>query len=307
MENKVRIKMGIIEFEAEGDADFIERERQQFFSLLPQAITDVSPVVNQNVEYVEAVENLDQIESTAIPKIESKDKKNIENDSILSFLNSKNFSTDVETVMGVAYYIDSIENKQSFTSKDIEEKIAEARRPKLSNVASFIKSNVNKKFLQEIPDKIEGRKVYTVLNDGIIWCENYKSNSVETTKKGNGKKSSSTKQRQKAISPLLSIGLDELNLANYCDITEIDGIDDQVIVMMYIYSKEKSIDNFKYSDVVDVFKTKFRIPITERQVRYIFDKGGMMFDKSKEGGKVVHKLMMKGVSRAEEIISEYNK
>lgn len=46
MTNKVRIKMGPIEFEAEGDSELIERERAQFFSLLPQAIVAVSPVVS---------------------------------------------------------------------------------------------------------------------------------------------------------------------------------------------------------------------------------------------------------------------
>ena len=34
MINKVRIKMGPIEFEAEGDSDLIERERSQFFMFL---------------------------------------------------------------------------------------------------------------------------------------------------------------------------------------------------------------------------------------------------------------------------------
>ena len=45
MSNKIHIKFGPIEFEAEGDSDLIERERTQFFSVLPQAIMAVSPVV----------------------------------------------------------------------------------------------------------------------------------------------------------------------------------------------------------------------------------------------------------------------
>jgi len=45
MSNKIHIKFGPIEFEAEGDGDLIERERAQFFSVLPQAIMAVSPMV----------------------------------------------------------------------------------------------------------------------------------------------------------------------------------------------------------------------------------------------------------------------
>ena len=56
MTNKVRIKMGPIEFEAEGDSELIERERAQFFSLLPQAIVAVSPVVATPLLPVEATE-----------------------------------------------------------------------------------------------------------------------------------------------------------------------------------------------------------------------------------------------------------
>lgn len=297
--------MGIIEFEAEGDADLIEREREKFFSLLPQAITAVSPVVNQKVEYVQTIDNQDMVEEEIKPKANLMNKEDRHYESIASYLNSMNFSTDVEVIMGIAYYLEIFEEKEWFTSKDLQEKLTEARRSKLSNPSSFISANIKKGYLQELPEKMEGKKAYRLLNNGIKWCENYKPNNTDTIKKTNGTKTNGSKAKKKNSSPLLDINMDELNLSSYCDITKIDNIEDQVLVMMYIYTKERGIDCFSYDDIVSVFKVKLKIQINERKVRYIFDKGGLMFDKNKKDGRVCHKLMSSGVQKAERIIVEY--
>lgn len=303
MANKIRIKMGPVEFEAEGDSDLIERERQQFFSLLPQAITVVSPVVSQSDNLVETVTEYKNVQDSSKLLVVDSVPGSTKYDSIASFLNGKKFSTDVECVMGVAYYIEIVEEKGAFTSKDIELKLAEARRPKPSNTSQFLNLNIKKGFLKECPEKKEGLKTYSILNDGILWCENYKAEESEGKKKGG---------RSKAIqnntnSPLLSIGLDELNLEKYCDITQLTKIDDQILVFMLIYTNEKGIEYFSFNDVASTLKGKFKIPVTERQVRYMFDKSGTMFDKKTEKGVVFHKLMQGGIREAQRIVEENKK
>ena len=133
MANKIHIKLGPIEFEAEGDSDLIQREREQFFSLLPQAIVAVSPVVPQSSQLLEA-KPLEEGLTAPVPGrtddvlISPLQPQNIEYESLAGFLNDKQFSTGVEIVMGVAYYIELIDKSGVFTSKDVEKALDESRK-----------------------------------------------------------------------------------------------------------------------------------------------------------------------------------
>lgn len=75
-----------------------------------------------------------------------------------------------------------------------------------------------------------------------------------------------------------------------------------MLVVMLMYTKEKGIEYFSYNDIVPVFKTKFKIPATDRKVRYAFDNGGTMFDKKVEKKIAYHKLMNGGIKEAERIV-----
>lgn len=297
MINKVHIKMGPIEFEAEGDSELIERERSQFFKLLPQTIMAVSPVVHNSLI---TNNNTTNTEIDVLPvEAETSENSLKLHQSIVSFLNDKNFSNDVELIMGIAYYIECIENKGPFTSKDIENKIKEARKPKPKNISQVLIQNIRKGYLQECPDKKDNLKTYMILEDGIKWCESYVSVSKDTRKK-----SSRTKHEPPRESQLLNISLDELNLENYCDVTKITKFNEQMLVIIYIYSKEKNIEYFSFNDIVAIFKTKFKLPATTRQVRYAFDNGSIMYDKKIEKKIAYHKLMSAGIAKAQKIIEQ---
>ena len=297
MSNKIHIKMGPIEFEAEGDSELIERERTQFFSLLPQAIMAVSPVVAKSSSLVEVAEN-------EILPVESENTLLSTNSqctytSIASFLNEKKFSTDVELVMGVGYYIECIEKNGVFTSKDVENKLIEARKGKPGNISQMLTQNIKKGFLRECADKKDNLKAYSILDEGIKWCESFIPLEADTKKK-----TTRTKTTANFESPLLAFSLDELNLDSYCDVSKINKFNEQMIVIMYIYTKEKEIEYFSFKDIVAVFKTKFKLPATDRKVRYAFDNGGIMFDKKVDKKVAYHKLMNGGIKEAERIISQ---
>ncbi len=55
------------------------------------------------------------------------------------------------------------------------------------------------------------------------------------------KKSPKSRQQNSTSesSPLLDYQLDELNLEKYCEITSLEKIEDQILVIIYIYTKEK--------------------------------------------------------------------
>ena len=79
---------------------------------------------------------------------------------------------------------------------------------------------------------------------------------------------------------------------------------EQMLVVMLMYTREKGIEYFSFNDIVSVFKTKFKIPATDRKVRYAFDTGGTMFDKKVKKKIAYHKLMNSGIKEAERIIAE---
>jgi hypothetical protein len=300
MTNKIKIKMGPIEFEAEGDSELIERERAQFFSLLPQAITAVSPVVTRPIQLTDAVdiENGVCLPSENAPLLASVRQRSYS--SVASFLNEKKFSTDVELVMGIGYYIECVERKDVFNSKDIESKLTEARKEKPRNISQALTQNVKKGYLREYSKKKDKLKAYSILDEGIKWCETYVASETDTKKKATRSKPT----KPTPDSSLLAISLEELNLDNYCDVPKIGKFNEQMLIVMYIYTKEKSIEYFSFNDIVAVFKMKFKLQATDRKVRYAFDNGGTMFDKKVDKKVAYHKLMSSGIKEAERIIAQ---
>lgn len=301
MTNKVHIKLGPIEFEVEGDSDLIERERAQFFSLLPQAIVAVSSVVPTSSQLLDAKiidersRDLQLDSPVSNPSIISNEYQ-----SLASFLNEKKFSTSVELVMGVSYYIEYINKSGDFTSKDIENALDEARKSKPRNIPQMVTQNIKKGYLSECKKKKDGLKTYCILDNGKVWCENY------VAPESNGKKKPTRSKMQKASTgcALLAISLDELNLDKYCDVSQLTNFHEQMLVVMLIYTREKSIEYFSFSDIVSVFKDKFKLPATDRKIRYAFNKGGTMFDKKVEKKISYHKLMSSGIKAAERIVEQ---
>ncbi|WP_018750853.1 hypothetical protein [Paenibacillus sanguinis] len=301
MTNKIRIKLGLIEFEAEGDSELIEREREQFFSLLPTAISAVSPIVSPSPQILEMVQDITGASDTPALTNTSSNNNIISYDSIAAFLKIKSFSKEVERVLGVAYFLDQIEGISPFTVKDIEAKYTDARISKPKNISDAINKNITKGYLGETKEKKDGLKSFYVLTSGIEWCQDYTPSETTTPVK------KSPKSRKVASeSSLLNISLDELNLEKYGDVSSLEKFIDQLLVVMLIYSREKGIEYFSYEDIVAVFKNKFRLPATERQVQYSFDKGGTMFDKKIEKKRAFHKLLSSGIKEAERIVAQHN-
>ncbi|MHB8087408.1 MAG: hypothetical protein ACYDH2_04085 [Anaerolineaceae bacterium] len=294
--------MGPIEFEVEGDNDLIEREREQFFKLLPQAITTVTPVVIDRAKFSEAArEIIDLNNPLDLPSL-PKQKTPQSYESIAQFIKQKGFSSIRELVLGISLYIDQIENKTPFTVKDIEEKYSEARITKPSNINDAINKNITKGYLLESPEKRDGLKTFRISQSGIEWVQNYQvsENSIIKT----AKNAKPRVNKKNVETQLLNISLDELNLEKYCDISSLESIRDQVFVVTYIYSIEKKVDYFTYEDIVSILKNKFNVSITHRQVKYVFENVGTLFDKKNEGRKVSYKIMASGIKEATRINSE---
>ena len=301
MSNKLHIKMGPIEFEIEGDSDLIERERTQFFTMLPQAISAVSPVVPVPSHVVEPGSGVNDQPALLLSSEGESSGASIKSyESLAEFLREKKFSTGVETVMGVAYFLQYNRDFGALTSKDIERALDDERQNKPANIPQMLIQNIKKGYLRELKEKKDGLKAYCILERGKSWCERYAPAASDPKKKAT--KNKTTKPATE--SSLLSISVDELNMDKYCDITQLPKFNEQMLVLMLMYTREKGIEYFSFNDIASVLKAKFKIPATERKVRYAFDNGGTMFDKKVEKKVAYHKLMLGGIKEAERIVAE---
>ena len=296
MINRIKIKFGQIEFEAEGESDLIERERQQFFSILPQAITAVSSTIMITEQPKLIIDEIPLNDNTCQQILGSR-SENKSYDSLVTFLKEKNFQNDVELTLGVAYYIDCIDNAGPVTAKEIENKLFEARQGKSSNTNQCITLNIRKGFMVEHPDKKDGYKAFTLISEGIKWCESYTVSEKTAKKKTNNLK----KPKMAKESELIKIGLDELNLEKYIDISKLDKFKEQLLVVMLIYTREKSIEYFRINDLVAIFKNKFRLSATNKQIDGTFRRAGTAFDKKIENG-VYYRMLQGAIKEADSII-----
>jgi hypothetical protein len=149
-----------------------------------------------------------------------------------------------------------------------------------------------------LDEKKDGLKSFQLLSNGIDYIDGYLPKENKLIKKGTKTKTTNND------SHLLQYSLDELNIENYCELTQLEKADDQIYVFMYIYTKEKNIEYFSYEDILITLKIKFKINLKRRQVTYFFEKTGTKFDKKIESGKVYHKMMSLGEKEAEKIIDE---
>ncbi|HZL82297.1 MAG TPA: hypothetical protein VFB98_02290 [Candidatus Deferrimicrobium sp.] len=301
MTNRIRIKMGAVEFEAEGDETLIERERERFFSFLPQISSLVTPVIEKPLQLPPPSPEGESREGST----QMAEKPTLVNvppsyESLASLLDEKKFSTDVELVMGVAYYLSRVKVVDSFTGKDVENALNDAKQLVPKNISQCIASNINKGLLRECSEKQGSWKMYSVLAKGITWCESYVPTGAEQRKKSSRPKTPKVAKD----SPLLSISVDDLHIRDYCEVSKIDKFEEQVLVVMFIYTKEKHIEYFSFEDIVAVFKEKFKLHATKRQVQYVLDKGDTMFDKKTEKRIALHRLMTRGIQEAERIVAQ---
>lgn len=301
MANRIRIKMGTVEFEAEGDDALIERERERFFSILPQVASLITPITEIPLQLPSpASEGEPEGIPTQIAAQPALSNMPPSHESLASLLNKKRFSTDVELVMGVAYFLYREKNIDPFTAKDVEKALSDARHPLPGNISQCLIQNIKKGFLRESPEKKGSLKAYGVLESGIKWCESYLPTEAEQKKRSNRSKTPKVAKD----SPLLGISADDLHLGDYCEVSKIEKFDEQVLVVMLIYTKEKKIEYFSFGDIVAVFKEKFKLHATKRQVQYVFDKDDTMFDKKTEKRIALHRLMTRGIQEAERIVAQ---
>lgn len=118
---RIKIKLGDVEIEAEGDKEFVEKHIEEFKKEMPNIAKELPPK-----------------EKIITPEI-SKEEVELEKLSLAEFYKQKLPKDHNETVVVFAYWLTKKENKEEFGPKDIEKCYAQIGVKKPTNVPQTMK------------------------------------------------------------------------------------------------------------------------------------------------------------------------
>ncbi|PKM39463.1 MAG: hypothetical protein CVV04_10675 [Firmicutes bacterium HGW-Firmicutes-9] len=196
---KVHYKVGDIEFEAEGSAEDVEKQRQAFMNeLLPEAVNAVikthSKVNPPIINTVDPILLPPQTEIVSEDTFQvSENQGELARESLASFCNSFGNLIDQDFLLAAAYFDEKKNNVATFSIDSARRYYQEARRPEHSNLSLLINRTIGKGYIMDAP-KTDGisSKLYALTANGIRRVENKELSITNGEKK-------TTKKPKKAV------------------------------------------------------------------------------------------------------------
>ena len=283
VENRVRFKIGEIEFEAEGSAEIVERERSVFLNALLPAAVDaiVSTRGVEAAQYVEAIDRPAMLVSAenndAVEIILPTTPQPIDfvRTSLSSYIKDLGVLSDQDFTLIAAYYDEKKNGIQSFTSESVKQYYADARRGKYSNYSDLLQRLAQKGYIMDDPNtEKKVPKPYILTDTGIKYVEAYqpKENGVEKPKPVKARK-----PRSKPVSTYSSLCADDLNLKKYPEIKSQSTFKKQMLLTLYIVTAEGKGDNFSVTDIQCLMTDILGLPASVDQINGIFTKNKSWF------------------------------
>lgn len=305
--HKAKIKIGEIEFEAEGTAEFIERERNIFMSsVLASAVDAIIKTKSvQNASLPEYLPNLsvdansdEETSTSALTIMEDLSRTNLS-----SFLSDKGNLEHQDFVLFAAYFDEKKNGNKTFTSENVKQYYAEARRSKYSNVSALLSSLAQKGYIMDAPDaEHKNPKPYTLTDTGLEYLEKYQPKAEQEKKTSKPRKA-----RTKAVSVYASLNVDDLNLGNYPKLDKLSSFKEQMILIMYIVTKENKGSSFSVADIQCLLTDKIGLHATVDQINNIFKKNKTWFksEPDSDNKKALKRSLLNDAKKfAEELITK---
>lgn len=312
MENqlKLKIKIGQVEFEAEGDANAVTEQRDFFIqSIVPAASSFLDKI--QSIEAARVAESptnsqivQNETATSALPYSNVSDNIDWSRTNLVSFLNKYGELSDRDFVLFAAYYHEQQqESAYVFTVEDVKKFYSEVRRPPYCNNSDLLKRLVQKGLIMDAPNEA-GRipKPYVISQDGLQYINTY-----TPKEKAEKKARKNPIPRKKNESIYASLNADELDLLKYPAIKDLKSSKEKIIMAMHIVTAEKKGTWFLATDVEFILLNIFNEHITLKQVQNTFDQNRNLFTKQKsESNKKAneYRLLSGATNMAEMIISE---
>lgn len=310
---KVKFKIGEIEFEAEGSADVIERERKTFMeNILPLAVEAV--VRTRGVTLTSVQQELPKEIPVAL--LENNQASVVENESantiipkdfsrmsLANFIKNFGHVSDQDFVLLSAYYFEKRDGIRIFDIESVKEYYDVARRSKYSNNSALLLELAKKGLIMDSPESEKKTpKQYILTGEGIEYIENLTPNFDELKHKP----AKSKKTKSKVQSKYISLNIDNLHLNKYPEIKSFKNFKEQMMLILYIVTKENMGDSFSVSDIQCLMTDLMGLPATEKQIRGVIDRNKQWFkaeNDEKNKKAFAYKLLQGGKDFAESIIN----
>ena len=214
MEKNLKVKFkiaNVIEFEAEGMTEDVERERAEFLNkILPAAVNAVAQtqITMPTSELIDASNaNSELLELHELPEL-----------SINEFLNQKGFVRQIDMAIGLIYYKQSYCNCMDFNSEELKNYFVEAKTQAPKNPSDTINKLIAKSYIMSTDSK--GR--YMLTRTGMQYVDEYKKteNGTKTKKKsstGVTKKSVASKEVYQMNKELDLLPKNKMSFKNFCE------------------------------------------------------------------------------------------
>jgi len=149
MQNKVRFKIGDIEFEAEGEAEVIERERKEFVTtLFPLAVDAMTRYINnRQVQQITTLPQSETINETDL----SYDVEDLNRKSLASFIKEKGAESNIDFVLCAMFFKEKKKEMASFSSATAKNFFSEAKKPLPANIFDLTYQLVKRGLIMESP------------------------------------------------------------------------------------------------------------------------------------------------------------
>lgn len=292
---RLKFKIGEIEFEAEGNPEDVERQREVFSSsLLPLAVQAMMQTKSLEATY---------IDNPIVQELPLEEKETTENlnkiqkMSINEFLKFKGFVSQIDIAIGLVYYFEIIKNSGSFSSEDLKRYFSDAKIPVPSNPSDVINKLTGKTYIMGTEEK--GKYKLTMTG------EEYVEEFVPKENKQRKSSSKSNRKGQKQETIYKDLNADDLHLNKYPEIKKVDSFKKKMMLTLYIVVEEGLGDIFTTADVQHIMTNVLGLPATKDQVNGVFTREKTWFADvvSEDNKKIVrHRLLVGAKDFAKEII-----
>lgn len=292
MENQLRIKfkIGMIEFEAEGSTEAVEKQREAFESML---LSKAEAISNTGSLYMPA-QTLGISSAATVPVLDA-GMHSYENLSVNEFLKSKNFSSQIDIAIGLIYFNEKYKDAADVSSDELKSYFKSAKIQVPKNPSDIINKLVGKSFIMEADEK--GR--YKLTRNGESFVESY------VPKPTKEKKSGTKKTHKKIESAFANITADSLNLQSYPEVKNFKDFKDQMMLALYIVSIEDGRDAFSAFDVQYILTDVLGLPATVNQVQGVFSRNPRWFQNVEDEANkkaIKHRLLNGAKDFAKQLI-----
>lgn len=286
MINKLQLKIGEIEFNLEGEAEFVEKERAIFLEkILPQAVDAMTRTrLAQTVMIEEDICTMSAIESSNSPVQKPT--------SINEFLKGKGFCTFNDLTLGIAYYCEKFEDKQNFSSDEIRDCFLLAKRKLPSNISECIRQLNIKGYIQPVANRDTEVKRYSLTTSGEEYIDEFRAKAISEGKTIVKPR----KTRNKNPSIYLSCSKEDLQLGNYPELKSLKTFKEKMMLALYIITTEQKGEYFTTEDVICIMTHLFGEKANYNQINGVFRRESMWFNEQSDSmnKKIVRRKLLNG-------------